>query len=303
MSYKALDLVDRSGTVTAKWYMLEESERWAGEFGAPNVVPVLPVDGAEQQRIWPPPPRAAPRFPPRPRRAGDGPGDGDHDAREDPPDPLLEQDGEEEPWEALGEEEVAIAEAELLSEELLQLSEAPPVASEPDAAPDATASSAPVQSSPQEAMVAAPAPPEPAGDGIAGAAARRGAAVTLQCPGGSISYYPSKQAFEAVCQCRDHGRCVLTRTRRGKQRRAGAPVEGGRPVGFLAAWLAAGEGLSSKDEHWAPSVLARPLGERADFRRQIAESGEAGRTLLGFERPCEAGEPAEPEGLAGYLRG
>lgn len=138
--------------------------------------------------------------------------------------------------------------------------------------------------------------------GMADGGRRLGATVTLQCPGGSISHYPSKQAFEAVCCNKAHGRCVATRTQRGKRKGADGWPATGRPCGFLAAWLAAGESLATKEEHWAPGVLAQPLAVRVDLRRQIAESGEAGRLLLQQERAKEPAEPEEPESLAGYLR-
>ena len=49
---------------------------------------------------------------------------------------------------------------------------------------------------------------------------------TFYVHGGKISYYPSKNSFEAVCGNKDHKRCVLTRTSKGRAARGGKVVAG-----------------------------------------------------------------------------
>ncbi len=130
---------------------------------------------------------------------------------------------------------------------------------------------------------------------------RKGAEVTVHMPGGSVSYYANKSAFQAVCDQRSHGGCKLTRTSHGRSSGAGEAMSGGRPVGFMAAWLARGHTARNKAAHWERSMFENSAADRAEARRLIAES-EAGRLLLSMERPRGQGEPEEPESLEGLLR-
>ena len=129
---------------------------------------------------------------------------------------------------------------------------------------------------------------------------RRGAAVTYSVPGGSISYYESKGAFKAVCENRAHGRCVLTRTCKSRGVLPNGGPRGGRPVGFLAAWLGRAEASQDKAGHWIPEAFANSVEVRSGLRAQIANT-PSGVRLLAHERPVEPGEAAEPESLEGYL--
>jgi hypothetical protein len=116
---------------------------------------------------------------------------------------------------------------------------------------------------------------------------------------GKISYYESKNCFEAVCS--KHGR-VLTRTSRLK-RVAGGAMKGGRPCGFLAAWLVDGHGCHRKVEH-TDNVRLRALDrdQRLSARSGL-EATDAGRKLLSFERALADGEESESLDLSGYVMG
>lgn len=129
---------------------------------------------------------------------------------------------------------------------------------------------------------------------------RSAAEITYIVPGGSISYYTSKGAFQAVCDAPGHGRCVLTRTAKAKKIGLAGEDLGGRPVGFLAAWLARGVHCSTKEEHWAPDNLQQSQEVRATIRDQIRQT-DGGVALLQWERPRGPEEPDEPTTLEGLL--
>lgn len=118
-------------------------------------------------------------------------------------------------------------------------------------------------------------------------------------PFGKISYYESKKVFEATCRNPAHGKCVLTRTcnARGVVAETGAP-RGGRPVGFLAAWLLKSGRAGSKAEHWSPPFLKSSLAERQTARDSV-ERKDNGPAMLLKERPTADGEPSEPPTLDG----
>ena len=150
------------------------------------------------------------------------------------------------------------------------------------------------------AMAAAAPLDEAAGPADAVLGRRGRALVTYHVPGGSISYYQSKNAFEAVCDHPHHGRCVVTRTAKARVGGSGPGGRGGRPVGFLAAWLRAGEALPDKASHWNRECMDRPWAERQALREQIGQTA-AGLVLLNCERPLAEGEPAEAHDLDAYL--
>ena len=124
------------------------------------------------------------------------------------------------------------------------------------------------------------------------------AEATFYAHGGKLSYYPSKSAFEAVCGNKEHRRCVLTRTSKGRAARGGRVVAG-RPCGFLMCWLAAG-GACSKEEHKDKARMTFSLAERQAARRRMAES-LAGRDVLACERAQAEGEGSEPETLEALI--
>lgn len=157
-----------------------------------------------------------------------------------------------------------------------------------------------------DSVEVAPAPPPPPPAPLAEAAAegdalprpRRYAKATSQVVGGRISFYESKGAFEAVCEHPLHGKCVATRTQKSNDMLANGWPKGGRPVGFLAAWLHKGSTCDTKEGHWA--AFHSPEELRLQFRSEIAAT-LAGAALLACERPRVAGEPDEPPTLEGYM--
>lgn len=123
----------------------------------------------------------------------------------------------------------------------------------------------------------------------------------VELHGGFITYYPettkSKARFQANCGNPAHGRCRLTRAAVGHQR-GGQRQAQGRPLGLMAAWLAAGiSGMcSSKEDHDACIVFLH-LEERAASRQELLLSPN-GAALASCERERRRGEPEEPTELA-----
>lgn len=137
----------------------------------------------------------------------------------------------------------------------------------------------------------APAPPPPLA--APEPRARSSASAMVALPFGKIAYYDSKKSFEAICRNPDHGKCVLTRSARGKQV-AGKPSRAGRPLGFMAAWLQKAGDLGSKEEHWSHEAMHPSRAERIAARATLKQLHE-GPELLSFERPKAEGERSEPE--------
>ena len=75
------------------------------------------------------------------------------------------------------------------------------------------------------------------------------------------------------------------------------PAQGGRPIGFMAAWLA--HGCADKASHWTPAAFAKSHAQRTAARR-VAESAENASDLFEGEMVPLAGED-EPIDLAPYL--
>lgn len=300
---KALQNLQGFLTVTVQFYRLVESKQAVGELAPHTVLVTALSPEAAPICIWPPPRRAAPRYPPRPRaRDDDGPA-ALMDVADEAEDQEVAEIASATDQESDGGEDAAIDEMDDLSLMLEELIDEPSPAMPGSPAQLDVEAPAPSSAAPSDAPADAESPGPPVQVEIRERSVRGGATVILQVPGGSIGFYPSKQAFEAVCEQPGHGRCVLTRTKQGRRIGGSASLCGGRPVGFLAAWLAAGEGCPSKAAHWEATAIERPLAERAALRAQIAACGPSGRTLLDCERPQEPGEPAEPESLEGLYRG
>eukprot|EP00971_Amphidinium_carterae_P350467 6491562-Amphidinium_carterae.1 len=126
------------------------------------------------------------------------------------------------------------------------------------------------------------------------------AVVTL--PGiGRLAYHYSKGAFEATCMNAAHGRCVLSRSNKGKQKKVGdVRLEvGGRPVGFMAKWLLDGKHVT-REQHWDKERWQSlyTLAERESARTYLAELAFCD-DLVSHERDRGAGEPEEPITLDG----
>ena len=123
-----------------------------------------------------------------------------------------------------------------------------------------------------------------------GRARSRGRATcTVEVAGGSLNFYASNQNFTAVCSNAFHGdQCVTTR-----RNTARAHCKG-RPLGFLAAWLALGPFAETREEHMAQvPVVARDLDSRRGCR-QLLQGSPEGRALLAYERQLQPGDAEEP---------
>jgi hypothetical protein len=121
---------------------------------------------------------------------------------------------------------------------------------------------------------------------------------TVELPGGRISFQSSTSSFQATCMNKGHGTCLMTRTSHCRLIK-GHGVCGGRPVGFLATWLAH-HGVATKSEHWDKTAMQYTHAERLEHRMQVVASA-AGATLCSFERELEEGEGLEPDTLKGLL--
>lgn len=305
IEYDGIHRIHRSDIVEVRWYRIQSDDCPIGQL-PPHIVSIEPFPGLpETTQVWPIRRRRVPRHPPRPR-SGKGDGGGQEEALpleegEASADEAAFVDGAHEDEEMFKALEEALLDGQALDLEAFGISAADLVSEEGggdgSAEQPAAAAAASAATPPPDAAAVAQEAPDQARERHAGAP-RKGADVTMHCPGGSISYYQSKQAFEAVCDNPAHGRCVATRTCRAKGMNPDGFSRGGRPVGFLAAWLAAGEGVGSKPEHW--QLFETSAEVRLQSRRRVAEVA-SGRTLLGRERPLEPGEPEEPTSLAGYL--
>lgn len=303
--YEALAMLQGSKVMAASWYLLEATEVPVASV-QPDLLPARLLQGVPANTdVWKASGRAVPRHPPRPDSdpifvdGGDGGEEDEGGADLDHPSQSEEDADDDDGFER---------DLEALLEEVQELGESGwgeiPVESAPAAAPTAAAAEPVSEEAAGQAAVVEEAPPPPPprpSSSREGVAPRRGAAITVQCEGGSISYYASKSAFEAVCENKSHGRCVMTRTCRGKAAsvEGGAP-KGGRLVGMLAAWLGHSASCGTKGEHWAASCVQNAYEDRLALRTHLEEF-ESGRTLASFERPKVAGEGPEPLVLDGYL--
>lgn len=156
--------------------------------------------------------------------------------------------------------------------------------------------SGPPSSSAEPVVPAVPPPPGLAR--IVGVVGRGAATVILA--DGRITYYDTKNAFEATCCHPDHGKCVLTRTARGIANTRGRAHAGGRPLGYLAAWLRSASSFDNKAGHWSHAALRPSVEARRAARREIA-TAVGGQDLLSYERPVRPEEQSEPEDLHGLV--
>ena len=116
---------------------------------------------------------------------------------------------------------------------------------------------------------------------------RESAEISCEVPGGRITYYKSKDSYQAVCSNPAHSNCVMTKTCRASA--ALARYGQGRPLGFLAAWLNNNQ-QPTKFNHWqvAPNFQDRKL-----HRLQLAAT-DGGRLLLAKERQQREDSDIEP---------
>jgi len=124
----------------------------------------------------------------------------------------------------------------------------------------------------------------------------------VEVEGGSISFYSSKNVFQAKCENANHGSCVLSRMG-ARHRASGSSQRAGRPCGFLAAWLAAGE-VATKAQHWDVGLMLALSHDDRTVRRNMLAVEPDGDRLLSFERARLASEPEEPLDLVAdeYVR-
>ena len=327
--YAAVSHVADSDRVRAKWYQLEESERRIGDFKV-GVVPIVPLVGAASDGVvlGEKPKRTISRYP-RKKRAPARKADdlsalrdavenshdvepSDHSGSGGCEDDLGDADlGDvsdvDTPYiEGIGDDclEALVA----MSDEQLCQPCAPPPESAPLAngmsplgtsAPPASAGVPPPSSSAAEAAFPVPAPPSPVAPARTGR--RKKPAATATFPWGKISYYESnKGIFEATCWNPNHGKCVMTRSARALASSSRAPMpRGGRPCGFLAAWLEL-SCTADKAQHWSPEVMHTSREARRSAREAL-KATDAGRLLLSYERPRAVDETSEPDTLEGLI--
>lgn len=298
-----MQLVFGCQEVEAQWYRLTATRDAIAEL-TPSVVPITPFFGeARVCKVWPVRAGRVPRYPPAAHQpiAHDGQQPGDMEAQDEA--------GDSENDEAMMEAEDLFFD---LEEELSGVLDVADAIAEDGLggalAERGAGSSNVVPGDAQVVIVGEPPQPPPADAGAVAQAPvlaphvpvgqRGGAIVVCQTIGGSIAFYGSKSAFEAVCDNAAHGRCVATRTNKGRGTTSEGVPRGGRPVGFLAAWLRAGEALGTKEEHWL--VFQQSQEQRAALRASVGAT-VAGAVLLEHERPVAAGEPQEPPSCEGYL--
>lgn len=302
-AYDGLAMILGSSEALVSWYLIESSSSAIGSF-APGTLHARPLPGTEQRTLfWKAARTVVRRIPRRLALVAGGP-----DEVAGPPEDAEEEIDESRPEED-APDEVFDLEADLVDmlEQAGELGEDGFPESGLDLVvahgvpPAVAAGSSGADDGAVLVALEVPPPPAAAPEGRREEHGPRGAAaITVQVPGGSISYYASKSAFQAVCEASAHGRCVLTRTCRAKGSGPGARPKGGRPVGFLAAWLGHAEACAGKEQHWDPACFANSVETRADLRQRLARL-ESGRLLMSFERPRVPGEPEEPEDLAGLL--
>ena len=153
---------------------------------------------------------------------------------------------------------------------------------------------------------AAPVPPKAASPALPRVIGAREAGLDAVWFGsGKLTFYPKTNSIEVVCCNLAHNvgktSCKMTRTCQGRHGKAG--LLGGRPCGFLCAWLDWGEQVPDKSSHWAKLLWSSELSlpKRRDARAKLL-SFPAGVQLASHERPQAQGEAEEPDTLDGYLR-
>ena len=297
--YDGLAMLDGSDEVFVSWMVLERTSVAVGVFDPSSVLARRLPDCDQDCRIWEAKPTRAPRRRPavveEPLALADGNVDDDDEGEVEADESRPEEEGADDMDRFEAQLAALIDESQDFAENGFQAGGhvaggdgLPEVAGIGMLGPNAAEAAPPP---------AVPAPLEPP-VALAAAAPRGSAEVTYHVPGGTIAYYRSKQAFQAVCDNAAHGRCVLTRTSRGRAAGPDGAQRGGRPIGFLAAWLSAGENCATKAEHWVR--LDNGHADRLALRQQIAQTPEGVR-LMSFERPLADGEEVEPLDLRGLL--
>lgn len=292
----ALEQFRHCDTIAAKWYRLEDTPRPIATFCL-GPVPALLLPGfASSQQFWP---RR------RTTRRGDneaGP-DAERHGEVDEEDDGAGEGGPTDELLPNPEGDEVVPEFVALLDPLLDMYEAPPeapvFASEATTGGEASSSRPPETHSTTSVAASDPAPPA---QPRAAAQRRRRRAPSLECTimvdGGSITYYESNDNFEARCHAHFESRCTLTRAAAANRSTLATGARGGRPLGFLAAWLSVGHACADKKAHKERASVAR-IGAatghdiRKACRRSLADVIGAD-ILLQHERAPAAGEEEEP---------
>ena len=293
--YPALVAISSHARVKLEVLQLEDGER-AVPNPRPSVVPALPM--ASCSGLYTLVPVAAPKrvqkYPPKPKPADQPAGeaeDGQHSADEH------EAKDEEVAGEFDGgDRELALA-AFLDDGEQAQLLEPIPEPAGGDLAPGPLPAASSGDPFPLPHGMPPPAPPP-----VDAAGGAEDQDVTVVFPWGKITYWGKKGMFECMCRNADHGKCVLTRTHDAKGNDAHGMPYGGRPLGFLAAWLLKAHMPPDKNTHWSKDYMLPTLAERQAARESLRALKD-GLALLSKERErdTDKGEPEEPVTLVGYV--
>lgn len=293
--HKAFAKFSGHGVLSLTWYVLEDTARAIGTLVV-DTVPLKPWRrGGDPTHFYPPTKsKRVTRYPAKRPRAASGSGGGGAKASLDEVEGNEAEEEEQEDEVGLSDVEDAPGDLEYYLEEvmgdMLQPLDAVVQAAEQLVAAE--------QAAAPEAASAQDEPPTPpmAPPGQEARPRGRGAA-TVVFPWGKITYYASKRSFEAICRNPAHGKCVLTRSAKGRK----TEPRGGRPLGFMAAWLQQGH-VASKEVHWSPEVLNSSLPARIAGRNFVRAANQ-GLDLLSFERPraADAGEASETEDSSAYM--
>ena len=320
--HQAMDMLDSSKAWALQFYMLDESQKPITRM-QPDIVPILPLGNPTQ--IWPVKYKArAPKRVEEPilglnlhgavpvldRPEEEGDYDGDEDDEDS--DVILEEEPPQDQDD--GTLELDMLEAMILEQEGLDfVGELNPGSVPTSAAQsnEAAASVAPAESSPAARVVPDNLVPpvvegrQPKRSRTAAVGLRVAALDCIDVANGRIAWYENKAAFEAKCTVPEHnvgGTCKLTRSGMLRKRsRDGVPL-GGRPLGFLMAWLESAHECPDKQSHWLKSEWeARYTRERRSACRAELAASLDGQALLAHERERDNREEAEPATLDGLL--
>ena len=117
-----------------------------------------------------------------------------------------------------------------------------------------------------------------------------------------MAFYSSKGVYEAMCNNIAHGRrCVLTRSNQAYAASSShvGPPRGGRPIGFLMAWLFNGHVPSRVDLASESMTIDQDLRMLCGAQLRGHPDGEG---LLIRQRIRVPGEPHEPLDVMEYVR-
>lgn len=285
--WQGVSLLAKYGALYTSWYQLEECHRPIPEFVI-HTVPIVPLSKDDPFKVFPPPRRGVGRNPRKRSAVGEElvPLGEEEDIREDMAQQFEELE-DEVPVEFDEEHELENPLGVMMGElggNLIDAMEPPEEEGHQELVEAAR------EQEPQAH------PPPAAGVRMQWGPRGHGEA-TVEFPCGKITYWSSKGVFEAICRNPAHGKCVLTRSAKARRN---TEQRGGRPLGFLAAWLLKAEQAADKTEHWSQEFMHSSLEDRVAGRTYIAVS-DNGEDLLSKERAPVPNEPEEPLSLDGLV--